>query len=421
MADSKKEKKNKKSVTITKDVIAIVIILAIMAVYIFIECYNVFHVEVETITAVTSTVYESVEAKALVIRDEHIISEDNNAVLVPCVADGDKVGVDGNIAMKFADEESAKAYSRLQTLHNDLSYYIELESKTAGVATDVETLDRDILLDVNDYIRSAGKSNIDSVSTYANDLNDKLARRQIIIGQDIDFSAVKSDLQAQINEIDVNSCKPIGSITTEESGIFSSYTDGLETAFDYQNVLEMDVNTLNTYIEQAQNNEAASQGFGKIITSYMWYFCAVVNAKDVSNIDNGDVLDVSIKDSDKVIKCEVITGADVPLGEDQTVLILRSSQLDSEITSMRLEDIEIRYNTYTGFKVPSTAVHVDENGNKTVYALVANQISQRQGEVIYSTKDFVIFAYDPDNSESIRYYDQIITKGKDLYDGKVYT
>ena len=88
---------------------------------------------------------------------------------------------------------------------------------------------------------------------------------------------------------------------------------------------------------------------------------------------------------------------------------------------MRLEDIEIRYNSYTGFKVPASAIHVDEDGKKCVYALVANQVSKRSGDIIYSTKDFVVFSNDSSNSESIRYYDQIITKEKDLHDGKVYT
>lgn len=422
MAASKKEKVNKNPDTISKDVVAIVVALVIIAVYVFVECYSALHVEVETITAVTSTVYESIEAKALVIRDEHVINDDNGSVIVPCVADGEKVGVNGNIALRFSSEDSAKNYSRLQDLHTDLSYYVDLESKSAGVATDVETLDRDIILDVNDYIRSTNYGTTERVCEFSNDLNDKLARRQMIIGQDIDFSVVKDDLQSQINAIDVNTCSPTSSISTDVSGVFSSYTDGLEATYDYQNVADLDVDTLNTYIEQAQNNDkSSSQAFGKIITSYMWYFCAVVSSDDVKFIDNGDYLDVSIKDSDEIIKCQVVSGADVSLGQEQTALVLRSSQIDSEITSMRLEDIEIRYNSYTGFKVPSSAIHIDEDGNKCVYALVANQISQRQGNVIYSTKDYVVFEYDPTNNNSIRYYDQIITKGKDLYDGKVYT
>lgn len=88
---------------------------------------------------------------------------------------------------------------------------------------------------------------------------------------------------------------------------------------------------------------------------------------------------------------------------------------------MRLEDIEIRYNEYTGFKIPASAVHVDDEGNKFVYALVSNTVEKRAGNIVYTTNDYAVFAYDAENSDSIRFYDQIITKGTDLHDGKVYS
>lgn len=421
MANSVKEKVNNNAGTLKVDVIAVVAVLIIIAGYIFFECYNATHVDVETITAVTSTVYETIEAKALVIRDEHTVENNNSAVTVACVADGEKVKVNGNIAMEFPNEEVAKSYSLLQDLHRELDYYVELESKSAGIATDVDTIDRDILSDINDYVRSANYGSVGNLSVCMDDLNDKLTRRQMIIGKDIDFTAVKTDLQNRINSINVNSCSPTGYLATDESGIFSSYTDGFEKLFDYDNIENLDIATLKGYIDQVENSEKGAQSFGKLITTYEWYFCAAVSADDVKSIKNGDMLDVAVKDSDAIIRCQVLSGADVPLGTSETVLILKSSQMDSSITSMRLEDIEIRYNSYSGFKVPSTAIHIDDDGNKCVYALVANQVSLRQCDVVYSTKDYALFAYEPNNSNSIRYYDQIIIKGKDLHDGKVYT
>ena len=419
MANSKKEKVNNPNV-ISKDAFAIFFIILAIGVYVFIECYSAIHVDVETVTAVTSTVYESIDAKALVIRDEHIVN-DSGGVTVACAQDGEKVKLKGNIAKTFSSEESAKNYSLLQDLHSELEYYVDLESKSNGLSTDIETIDRDILSDVNDYIRARNNTSVDKLSNYGDELNDKLARRQMIIGQAIDFSAVKGELQSQINAIDPNSCVPTGAIMADESGIFSSYTDGFESSFNYDKIEELNVNTLNSYIKQVEESENEKKSFGKLVTSYEWYFCCVVDSDAIKDIHNGDKLDVALKDSDQIISCKVVSGADTDLGTKETVLILSSSKMNGEITSMRLEDIEIRYNSYTGFKVPASAIHVDEDGKKCVYALVANQVSKRSGDIIYSTKDFVVFSNDSSNSESIRYYDQIITKGKDLHDGKVYT
>ena len=189
---------------------------------------------------------------------------------------------------------------------------------------------------------------------------------------------------------------------------------------DYNKVTELTAEELDKAIEQGYKTEKQNH-LGKMITTYEWYFCCKVDADKIKGIKNGDKLSVALKDSDDVIDCTVVSGADMDLGVKETVLVLRNSAMDSSISAMRVENIEIRLKEYTGFKVPSSAIHVDEDGKKMVYALAANQVNARYGNIIYSTKDYVIFEYEPENSDGIRLYDQIITQGKDLYDGKIYT
>lgn len=420
MAEEKAKKVNNASKYISKDVIVIAVVLIAIAAYIIAECYSATHVDIQTVTAVKSTVYQTLDKKALVIRDEHTVEGNSSGVTVACVNDGEKVKVGGNIAMVFSNSDNAKSYSSALDLQSRLDYYINLESKSAGTATDVEQIDSDVINDVNDYIRSSSSNNFSAAQSAALDLNDKLTRRQMIIGEDIDFSTVKQGLEQKLNAINLESCKPTGYVSTKESGIFSSYSDGCETAFDYKNIDKLDVNTLDKYIAQAKKAKK-TDSLGKLITDYEWYFACKVSADEVKGIENGDILNVALKDSDKVIECEVVNGATLDLGVKEAVLILRSSEMDSELASMRLENIEIRFNEYTGFKVPSSAIHINDKGEKTIYALVANQVESRTGKVIYSTKDYVVFEYTPEDENSIRLYDQIITQGKDLHDGKVYT
>ena len=94
--------------------------------------------------------------------------------------------------------------------------------------------------------------------------------------------------------------------------------------------------------------------------------------------------------------------------------------MDSEIASYRTEDIEIRYQSYTGIKVPAGAIRVND-GQKGVYVLISSQVKFRQVKELYTTDDYVIVEYDAKNEDGIRLYDEIITEGKDLYNGKVYT
>ena len=188
MAEEKAKKVNNASKYISKDVIVIAVVLIAIAAYIIAECYSATHVDIQTVTAVKSTVNQTLEKKALGIRDEHTVEGNSSGVTVACVNDGEKVKVGGNIAMVFSNSDNAKSYSSALDLQSRLDYYIILESKSAGTATDVEQIDSDVINDVNDYIRSSSSNNFSAVQSAALDLNDKLTRRQMIIGEDIDFS-----------------------------------------------------------------------------------------------------------------------------------------------------------------------------------------------------------------------------------------
>lgn len=412
MAEDKKNRIKR----ITADTLAIFVVILIIAVYVAFNIKSATDTSFSTITAIESTVYDTIEAKALVIRDEHIIDGKSSELTVSCVGDGEKIGVGGNIAMNFSSKESAANYAKLKDLHNQLDYYIDLQSRVSASVTDVATLDRDTISDINSYIQACSYGNINKLSDYNEDINDKLTRHQMLIGEKIDFSSKTTELENQINGINADAAQPVSYITSAESGIYSSYLDGLETAFDYENLFDVDVETLNGYIKQAESNKPSSSGIGKLIGSYEWYICCVVDADKVINIKNGDVLPVEIKDNDLVIDCTVVSGTDVNLGQNQTVLILKSTQMNGAISSLRLEDIEIRAIEYTGFKVPSSAIHIDKDGKKMVYALVGEKTVPRYSDILYSNKDFTVFDYDETNSKTIKYYDQIITKGKGLYD-----
>ena len=58
---------------------------------------------------------------------------------------------------------------------------------------------------------------------------------------------------------------------------------------------------------------------------------------------------------------------------------------------------------------------------KGVYVLIASQVKFREAEVIYNTDDYALVKYDTENEDAIHLYDKIITQGKDLENGKVYT
>ncbi len=424
MEDNNEQIKKKKLSSSAKQNIVAALVVVLIFIYVIAECASVLNVKLKTQTALTSTVYDTLDVQALVVRDEDVIPNGDGSVTVASLADGEKIQTGGEIAMQFANRESAVKYSKYLELQSELEYYTDLESQSVGLATDVETLDKDILTDVNDYIRSISAEDGTSINTYEKSLNDKFTRRQMLIGQDVNFTSAIEAINDEIGVLNIAGAEPTGYIKADKSGVFSGYTDGFEKSFDYSKIEELDTDTLKSYIsavnDGGDNQSQAQNNLGKIINSFDWYFCAVVNSKSIAGIKEGKSIDVTLKDSNEVLKCKVVKGADDSVGGGETVLVLKCNEINGEITSLRLEDIQIRVHEYTGIKVPVDAVHV-VNGEKGVYALVSSVVEWRKADVLYTGDNYVVLSYDKDSENGIKLYDQIIVQGKDLHDGKVYT
>ena len=405
---------------IKKDTIAIIIAVVLVFAYIFYQCYSVLHITFETETALLSTVYEKIDATALVVRDEHTISADANKVTVPCLSDGDKINVGGNVAMTFSSKEAASNYSKYLDVQKSLRYYENLESQTVGQAASVESINGEIDDNIDDFVRNVSAGKTEDIENSASKLNDSILRRQMIIGENVDLLSIIQDLRKQLQSL--SSSKPDKYITTKESGVFSSYTDGFENLVDYEKARDMGIEDIKAAMKTVSSSkDSPTQYFGKLITSYAWYFVCVVDSDAVLNLENGQKVQVALKNNDKdVFNVQIVSGAEPQAGEKQTALILKSSVMNSKLASIRKEDIEIRTGSLEGVKVPASALHVAD-GKKGVYVLVSSQVKFREAEVIYSEGDWVLLSYDPDLSNGIRLYDRVITQGKELEDGKVYT
>lgn len=402
------------------DNILIIFVVLIILIYIFYQCYSVTHIELETETALTTTVYDKIDTTALVVREEHVIQNVPGAVTVPCASDGEKINVGGNVAMTFSTREEALDYSRYIELVNQLEYYENVESQTVGQAASVESINREIDESIDSYIRAISTSDAVKINDSAAAVNDGLLRRQMIIGTEVDLVGIIQNLRGQLSKFSSNT-GPSDYITTQESGVFSGYTDGYENLIEYQKAQDMTAEEVKNAIEKTKKVCDTSDNLGKLVTNYGWYLECVVPAEAVKNLENGYYVNVALKDSgDTVLKVKIVDGAEPALGSEETVLVMQCNEMNESLLSLRCEEIEIRTKSYTGVKVPAEALHVAD-GKKGVYVLISSQVKFREADVIYSEDDYVLLSYDTEQKNGIRLYDKIITQGKDLEDGKVYT
>lgn len=407
----------KQNFTANKGNWLIISVVVLIVLFVVIQFYKVTHIELKTQTATVSTVYDKVSSDALFIRDESVVKKAATGVTVSCFEDGDKINVKGNVAMQFSSSKAAANYSKYTDLTNQIKYYQTLEAQTVGQSANLETINEDIEQKVINYADGLCKNKIGDT---AEDLDSVLVRRQLIIGEDVDLLSIIENLRDKRNSYSSFS-KPDKYIKTDESGVFSSYTDGYENIIDFDKAEETSIDEFKSAFSAVNKSQDVADNVGKLVTSYTWYVQTLVSTDTVKNLENGDYVNIVLKDdSSKEFKAEIVSGADVSLGQKETLLILKLNEMDADIAKLRKAEIEIRRNEYEGIKIPSEALHVVD-GKKGVYVLIASQIKFREVNIIYSDDDYVLAEYDESNTNSIHLYDKIITQGKDLKDGKVYT
>ena len=407
----------KQSYNVNKSNVLIISVIVLIVLFVVIQFYKVTHIELKTQTATISTVYDKVSSEALFIRDESVVEKSPSGVTVACFQDGDKINVNGNVAMQFSSSKAAANYSKYAELTKQIKYYQTLEAQTVGQSADLETINEDIEQKVINYADGLAKNQIGDT---AEDLDSVLVRRQLIIGEDVNLLSIIENLRDQRNNYQSYS-KPDRYIKTDKSGVFSSYTDGYENLIDYSKAEETTIDGFKPALKAVDKAQNVSNNIGKLVTSYTWYVQTLVSVDTVKNLENGDYVNIVLKDdTSKSFKAEIVNGAEIALGQKETLLVLKLNEMDADIAKLRKAEIEIRRNTYEGIKVPSEALHVLD-GKKGVYVLIASQVKFREVNVIYSDDDYVLAEYDESNEKSIHLYDKIITQGKDLKDGKVYT
>ncbi len=407
----------KQNFTANKGNWLIMSVIVLIVLFVVIQFYSVTHIELKTQTATVSTVYDKVSSEALFIRDESVVEKSATGVTVPCFEDGDKINVKGNVAMQFSSSKAAANYSKYTDFTNQIKYYQTLEAQTVGQSANLETINEDIEQKVINYADGVCKNKIGDT---AQELDSVLVRRQLIIGEDVDLLSIIENLRDKRNSYSSFS-KPDKYIKTDESGVFSNYTDGYENIIDFDKAEETSVKEFKSALKAVDKSQDVGNNIGKLVTSYTWYAQTLVSTDAIKNLENGDYVNIVLKDDvSREFKAEIVSGADVSLGQKETLLILKLNEMDADIAKLRKAEIEIRRKTYEGIKIPSEALHVVD-GKKGVYVLIASQIKFREVNVIYSDDDYVLAEYDESNTDSIHLYDKIITQGKDLKDGKVYT
>lgn len=384
--------------------------------YIGYQAYMIVYKPVKTETALEYTVYDTVETQIFIIRDEQYIKNNATGTIVPVVEDGKRVANGQEVALVFANTQSASNYIKIQELQESIERYKTLQSQADNFTADLSTIDDEINSRLFSYLESISTGEYDKIDASSDALRDKIITRQIVTGTTIDFNSKINTLQAQLTNINKSSAD-YKSITAPRSGYYINQVDGYENIIPYEKAVSLTVKEIDD-IFKYKPDKIPSDSMGKLVNNFDWYMVCNVNSNSIGNMSVGKKIKILLPFSSvSEVVAEVASLNDT--SSEKTAVVLRCNLMDSNLANLRKENAELVFDQYTGLKVKASAVRVNEKGEKGVFVLTGNIISFKKVEILYSGKDFLIVGNKGRSRGYIELYDNVVVEGTDLYDGKI--
>ncbi len=394
----------------------------IIVIYFAAEMYSLTSKTYLTETAYEQTVLETVDTKMFIIRDETLLTASGGGVTVPLANNGERVSKGSTIAAIFPSEASAENYVKADYLEQRLSSYEKIDNQLKLANIDVNKLNGEIKSEFISLLDSAYGNDFSNLSDNKLSFLEKISRKQISFGKEVDCSSQISELQSEISALR-SSSTPTQIITAEAAGYYVSKTDGYENVLTVADIDYLDKEKLESAFKAKKTDESADS-IGKVIDGYNWYIATVMDSAKVSEFSDNRSIDLIFSDSGDV-KVTTYVYSVKAVDEKESIVVFRCNLMNENLTDLRIVDGKVVVNEFTGLKVSRDAVRLDDEGNSGAYVRRGNIVNFRSLNIVYSEDEFVI-AIKPSEESGVKLphthlkqYDEVIVSGKDLKDGMV--
>lgn len=392
---------------------AIVIVAAVM--FFVHQIYASFF---DVLTTSVAMYYEhaaGIETTGLMIRDEVIVSNASSGIMHYTLKDGEKVSKGGVIAEIYDSESTSLILTQIKQLESRLQDIEEIQGYNDISAVDLELCNHKVNTALYDYIYKCSTGKYEDSAESSNELLTALNRRQYATGEATGFEAVAASLSAQIAELKSKVTAPKQNIVSDRSGYFVSNVDGFENILNTQMINDITPEFISS-VKAEDVNENGS--IGKIVSNYKWYIAVNLPLKDAQKLKIGSTAKIRINlPSVQQISATVLRVSTAD-NDKNCAVVFECYDTNSALATVRSCPITIVMEEYEGLKISNKAIR-NVDGQVGVYIVRGLQIKYVTTKVLYQTQSFAICQVQNESSNGLRLYDEVVEKGRNLYDGKL--
>ncbi len=383
--------------------------------YFVVQVFLAFNTPMTTATALSTVVNDEFSIVGYFVREETVLEADYDGILVYTVDEGDKVARFGEYAAVYENSGAAELKATATRLDENIQFLqsaLDSSMDTSGVMN----LSSYIYEGLYDTSELADAEAFTLISDYVSALKSNIITRELTNTPVEEIQSMITSLESQRDRLNELIGDSETTLTTSESGFFTSHVDGYENVFDVNALDELTPSSFRSLLNQ--NASVTDRQVGRLVTSFTWYFVSNLRVDVASALTSGSYVNLrfdAMGDDLVRVRVESISAAE----DGEVTVVFSSDQYMEELVNLRKQSASVVMATYEGLKVPKDAVRVDEEGNLGVYVITGMYSEFKEIDVLYETEDYYIVDTDPTTTRSLLVYDLIIVNGKGLANGKV--
>ncbi len=406
-----------------KSKVVLGIVGAVLLVFLIYQLYAVFYNPVTTEIVTFADAVDGIKITGVIIRNESIIEGNTTDAMHFKIEDNERVAKGGVIANLYSSSTQSVAAAELKNVEKEIHNIEQIHKYNDLNAVDIGTLNAKINDAFNEIFSISATGKFSELQPSKEEILALMNRRKLATGQEVDFNEQLAVLKAKRETLLSKIGQPTGVLTADKSGYFVSTIDGYENVLTPEKLGDITPEFLDKMKPQEINN---THTFGKIVSDYTMYIAATVSINESLMFKVGDKLVVNTTLKSNPELDVMVHDINVSTGSDRAVIIFSCQEMSGELSSMRSDNMTVVKKKYSGLKVSNKALRVvsqsDGEGNeKTVTGVyIVNGVTAEfvPINIVYTVDDWALCEIIKEDG-NLRLYDEVIVKGKNIYEGKI--
>lgn len=341
--------------------------------------------KIVTVPAEVATVENKASASGFIVRDETMYYATADGTPYYDASEGERIPKDSRIAIIFEGDVDSDLIKQLSVIDAKLDRAKENEAEGLVHKSDTGSVENDIMNQINDIYQYAEENSVRKIAG---------AHEAI----DAFRTTGEYNSEAQRDNLENEKWLAIQNIGSGRkeiyaglSGVFSTYLDGLESVLTPSRIEQYSP----SYIKQLANlkQEETSTSYVqtgdpicKVMNNHVWYTLVPLSADDGKKCEKGAAVTLRFNNMAGSEAKGIIDYVSEPDENGDVLVMVRCSTYIESVFSYRRADIDIIFESYTGYKVPVNAIRTDPE-KQYVYGRSGNSSFMCKINVVYTDMD----------------------------------